>query len=294
MSSPLLILTGLLVGFVAGMFGVGGGFLLTPILIYGFNIPPLLAVGSSLSQQCGTSIASFLRYRSLGRGEPRIDLILIGGGLMGVDAGGRLLHYFSTLAPIALPNGRTTTLPDLVLPGLFIVLLTGIAVFIFRDVWQVWGKPLRGDQTIPGPLATVRIPPYVDLPHVGLAQVSLPVLTSLGFVLGFLSGVMGVGGGVLMTPVLMYGFGLSARNSAATGVFLLFVTVALGTIQAALHNNVSLHLAMTLLIGSSLGAQLGAVTTNRVTNRILRLAFACLVSLSAMAILYQLARLVLF
>src|SRR5215467_1444413 len=91
-SLPALALAGLFIGYFAGMFGVGGGFLLTPLLMYGFGVPAPMAVGSALCQKCGTSIASFLKYRQLKRGEPRIDLVMIGGSLVGVDAGTRLLH----------------------------------------------------------------------------------------------------------------------------------------------------------------------------------------------------------
>src|SRR5512143_1809047 len=96
-SLPLLATVGLFVGYVAGMFGVGGGFLLTPILMYGFGVPAPIAVGSALCQKCGTSIASFLKYRHLQRGEPRIDLVMLGGSLLGVDAGTRLLRYLTGL-----------------------------------------------------------------------------------------------------------------------------------------------------------------------------------------------------
>lgn len=291
-SLPLLIVAGLMVGFVSGMFGVGGGFLLTPLLLYGFGVPAPIAVGSSLCQQCGTSIASFLKYRQLKRGEPVIDLVMIGGSLIGVDAGGRLLAYLSGLAPVPIGSGRTASLVALVIDGLFIVILTTTAFLIFREAWSARNEPPRGDRTIPGILVTkLRLPPYIDLPNVGIPKVSVPLLAYLGFMLGFLSGVMGVGGGVLLLPVLMYGFGISARNAAGTGVLLLFLTVSLGTVQAALRGHVSLPLAMSLLIGSSVGAQLGALTTHRLPNRVLRLAFAVLVGGAAVAMSWQAARL---
>lgn len=293
MSLVSVILVGLLVGFIAGMFGVGGGFLLTPILLYGFGVPPQIAVGTSLCQQIGTSLASFVRYRALKRGEPVIDLVMIGGSLIGVDAGGRTLRYLSGFAPLRLSSGRTVSLTMLIIDALFVILLSATATFIFREAWRArrQAQP-QDDRTIPGPLVTkVRLPPYIALPQVGLPRVSVPLLTYLGFLLGFLSGVMGVGGGVLMMPVLMYGLGLSARNAAGTGVLLLFLTVCLGTVQAALRGQVSLPLAMMLLIGSSVGAQLGALTTHRLPNRTLRLAFACLVGAAAAAMAWNMARL---
>ncbi len=284
---------GLFIGYVAGMFGVGGGFLLTPLLMYVFGVPAPIAVGSALCQKCGTSIASFLKYRHLQRGEPRIDLAMLGGSLMGVDAGTRLLSYFDKLGGWRIGDGPVVPAVNVVLDILFIVLLSGTAYYTFRDAWSALRSPVRrGDRTIPGPLVTrVRIPPYIDLPRVQLEHVSVPMLAYLGFVLGVASGMMGIGGGVLFMPILLYGFGLSARNAAGTGVLLLFVTVTLGTIDQALLGYVSLKLAMAILIGSSVGSQLGALTTHYLRNRILRLIFAVLVGATVVMIVWDLARL---
>jgi uncharacterized membrane protein YfcA len=170
------------------------------------------------------------------------------------------------------------------------VLLSFIAVFTFREAWQARRRPdARGDVTVPGPLVTrVRVPPYIDLPNVGLMQVSVPLLSYLGFLLGVASGVLGIGGGVLFMPILLYGFGLSARNAAGTGVFLLFVTVVFGTIEQALHGYVALKLAMAILIGSSIGSQLGALTTHVLPNRVLRLIFSGLVAATVLMIVWDL------
>jgi uncharacterized membrane protein YfcA len=271
-SLPTLGLVGLVVGFIAGMFGMGGGFLLTPTLMYGFGVPASIAVGSALCQTCGTSIASFLRYRHLKRGEPRIDLVMLGGSLLGVDAGTRILGYLNHLGRWRIGHGAAVPAVQVVLDVLFILLLSCTALFILRDVWQTRRQlQPRGDVTVPGPLVTrIRIPPYIDLPNVQLTQVSVPMMCYLGFVLGVASGTMGIGGGVLFTPILLYGFGLSARNAAGTGILLLFFTVTLGTFEQALHGYVSLKLAMVILAGSSLGTQLGAITTHTLPNRSLR------------------------
>lgn len=292
-SLPALVAVGLLVGYVAGMFGVGGGFLLTPMLMYVFGVPPPIAVGSALCQKCGTSIASFLKYRHLKRGEPRIDLVMIGGSLIGVDAGTRLLSDLSRRAPLLMPSGRSVPIVTVVLDMLFLILLSFTAVFTFREAWKARLNPVpRGDVTIPGPLVTrIRIPPCVDLPNVALSQVSVPLLAYLGFALGMASGLMGIGGGVLFMPILLYGFGLSARNAAGTGVLLLFATVLVGTVEQALRGFVSLKLAMAILIGSSIGCQLGALTTHYLPNRVLRLAFSALVAATVVMISWDLGSL---
>ena len=114
-SLPALALVGLFVGWVAGMFGVGGGFLLTPLLMYVFGVPAPVAVGSALCQKCGTSIASFVKYRALGRGEPRFDLVMMGGSVIGVDAGTRLLHRLSQAGSLRGASGRAVPVVDVVL-----------------------------------------------------------------------------------------------------------------------------------------------------------------------------------
>jgi uncharacterized membrane protein YfcA len=291
-SLPALAGFGLFIGYIAGMFGVGGGFMLTPMLIYAFGVPPSVAVGSALSQKCGTSVASFFKYRELKRGEPRIDLVMLGGSLIGVDAGTRLLAYLNGLPPWRLPSGKPVSAVNLVLDVLFILLLSFTAAFTFYEVWKSRGTPQRGDVTIPGPLVRkVRIPPYLDLPNVGLEQVSVPLLAYMGFLLGAASGLMGIGGGVIFMPILLYGFGLSARNAAGTGVLLLLVTVSVGTIEQALKGFVALKLSMAILIGSSVGSQLGAITTHYLPNRYLRLIFSLLVAATVGMIAWDLAKL---
>ncbi len=293
-SLPALVLVGLFIGYIAGMFGVGGGFLLTPALMYVFGVPAPIAVGSALCQKCGTSFASFLKYRQLQCGEPRIDLVMLGGSLVGVDAGTRLLTYLNGQGRWRIGDGSPVPAVQVVLDLLFIVLLSLTAVYTFRDAWEARKRrEERGDRTIPGRLVTrVRIPPYIDLPNVQLTQVSVPMLCYLGFLLGAASGLMGIGGGVLFLPILLYGFGLSVRNAAGTGILLLFVTVTVGTIEQAWQGYVSLKLAMTILIGSSVGSQLGAITTHYLPNRILRLIFAVLVALTVLLIAWDLSRLV--
>jgi uncharacterized membrane protein YfcA len=291
-SVPALAALGLFIGYIAGMFGVGGGFLLTPLLMYVFGVPAPIAVGSALCQKCGTSIASFLKYRHLGRGEPRIDLVMLGGSVIGVDAGTRLLSYLTELGKWQIGSAPAVPAINLVLDILFILLLSATAAYTFLEAWRTFkSDQRRGDKTIPGPLSRVRLPPCIDLPNVQLRQVSVPLLAYLGFILGTASGLMGIGGGVLLMPILLYGYGLSVRNAAGTGILLLFVTVALGTFEQGLRGYVNLKLAMAILIGSSIGTQLGALTTHFLPNRVLRLLFAVLVGGTVLMIAWDLLHL---
>ena len=288
---PGLALIGLFVGYVAGMFGVGGGFLLVPALML-LGVPPPIAVGSSTCQMCGTSLAAFLRYRQFKRGEPRIDLVMIGGSLIGVDAGARLLAWLETLGDWRVGSGTPISVVRVVLDILFFCLLLLITVSTLRDAWQASKRVIpRGDRTIPGPLVTrIRVPPFMDLPGVQLTQVSVPMMGYIGFILGLATGLMAVGAGVLLMPILVYGFGMSLRNAAGTGLLLLFVTVSLGTVEHSLRGNVDLRLAMAILIGSSVGSQLGALTTHYLPNRTLRLIFAGLVASTVFVVGWDILR----
>jgi uncharacterized membrane protein YfcA len=284
-----VVLVGLCIGYVAGMFGLGGGFLLTPMLNIVFRIPIEIAVGSALCQKIGTSIASFLKYRHLKRGEPRFDWVMMGGSIIGVDAGTRLLRYFSRQQPLAV--GRHPAVGVVIVESLYAVMLSVTAWFTFADAVVASRRTVpRGDRTIPGPLAKVRFGPYMDMPAVDLYRVSVPVLACVGFLLGVLSGLLGIGGGVAFMPVLLYGYGLSVRNAAGTGILLILVTVLTGTIAQAAAGFVSLPLAVTILIGSSVGSQLGAITTHYLPNRALRLLFGCLVTGAAGMVVWDLGR----
>ncbi len=276
---PGILLLGLFIGYIAGMFGVGGGFVLTPFLINVFRIPAQVSVGSALGQKCGTSISSFLKYRALKRGDPRIDLVMLGGSLIGVDAGVRILSWLTSLGSWRLDHNSPMPAVQVVLDCLFLVMLGWVGFYTVRDAVEASKRTVpRGDLTIPGFLVTkIRIPPFVNLPEVQLEQVSVPMMAYLGFILGVASGLMGIGGGVIFTPILMYGFGLSVRNSAGTGILLLYVTVAVGTIESSMQGFVSLPLSMLILVGSSVGSQLGTLSTHYWPNRVLRIIFAVLI-----------------
>jgi hypothetical protein len=273
------------------MFGVGGRFLLTPILVSIFRVPAPIAVGSAPCPTCGTSIASFSKFRRFRLGEPKIDLVMLGGSLLRVDAGTRLLASLAARGSWTV-RGHAMPAATVVLDVLFVVLLSFTAAYVVRDVLRSVGG--RSDVTIPGPLVTrVRIPPYVDLPRVGLRRVSVPMMSYVGFLLGLAAGLMGIGGGVLLMPVLLYGLGLTLRNAAGTGILLLVATSATGTFAQAVRGYVSLPLAMAILMGSSVGSQLGTLSTHVFPSRTLRLLFGFLLVLTVgliVADLFGLAR----
>ena len=275
-SMPLLAFAGLFIGFVAGMFGVGGGFILTPLLSLSFKIPMPIAVGSALCQKIGTSIGSFLKHRQYQHGELRVDFVMVGASIFGVDAGTRLLALLASLGNFTNAHGRPVSIVTLTLEGIYAAMLLFAASMTINALRR--NEQPNADsapRTVP-PLVRFGIPPYIALPEVGIPKVSVTVMAYIGFATGLLSGLLGIGGGVALLPVLIYGYGFSIKDAAGTGILLLFATVLVGTFEHALRHNVDLRVALAILAGSSVGSQLGARTTARVSNQVLRVSFAVL------------------
>lgn len=281
-----LVLLGLLVGYVAGLFGVGGGFLLTPLLSVVFRVPLEVAVGTGLCQMVGTSVSALLRHRQLGQGEVRFDVLMLAGSLLGVEAGAEVLDALAGAGTVRIGGGEVP-LVRLIVQLSYVVLLLGAAELFWRE-----GRgPYEDlDYVRSAPLARLRLPPRTDLPAVGLRGVSATIIAYVGLALGFTSGLLGIGGGVALMPILIYGFGFPIREAAGTGIVALCATAVTGTIAHALRGNVHLLLAMVLLVPASLSAQLGALASHRLPARTLRRGFALLLVATVGAIAWDLAR----
>jgi uncharacterized membrane protein YfcA len=283
-SVPWLALVGLAIGYVAGMFGVGGGFILTPLLSLSFKIPMPIAVGSALCQKIGTSIGSFLKHRQYQHGEVRVDFVMVGASIFGVDAGTRLLGVLADLGTFTNAHGRPVSIVTLTLEGIYAAMLL-FAASMTINAARRGGRSTSG-AALPAtpPLVRFGVPPYIALPEVGIPRVSVIVMAYIGFLTGMLSGLLGIGGGVALLPVLIYGYGFSIKDAAGTGILLLFATVLVGTFEHALRGNVDLRVALAILAGSSIGSQMGARTTARVSNQVLRVSFAVLLLVTVGAI----------
>ena len=283
----LLASLGLAVGLIAGMFGVGGGFILTPLLVLLFKVPPGVAVGTGLCQMIGVSVAAQLRYARLNEGEPKLGWMMMAGGVVGVVAGADVVRRVAAMGTVSLPwpGAQPVAADDLFLGLGYVLLLTGIALWMARDLRKPQGT---GAAPPPGPLTRLKLPPMTVLPRTE-RLLSAPLVGLIALALGLLSGLLGVGGGVILTPLLVYGVGMRLRTAAATGVILLLSTSVVGTVTHALAGHVDLGIATTLLIGSTFGAQIGAQLTARLDARRLSFLFVGLVTLTALGVAWDLA-----
>jgi uncharacterized membrane protein YfcA len=280
-----LIALGVGVGFVAGMFGVGGGFLLTPLLTVVFGVPLPVAVGSGLCQMVGTAIAALVRHRAIGQGEIRFDVLMLAGSLVGVDAGARVVTSLEGAGSTTIA-GHPVAIVRVVIEGAYAALLLGVAALFWR---QSRGGAQMLDDVRSGPLARIALGPSIDLPSVPLYRVSAIVIAEIGLCLGFLSGLLGIGGGVALMPVLIYGYGFPIRQASGTGIVMLIASAVVGTFEHALRGHVDLGLSLVLLVGASIGAQFGALFTRRLRATTLRRVFALVVLVTVVAVGWDLA-----
>ncbi len=254
---------GLAVGILTGLFGVGGGFMIVPILSELFGINPLVTVGSSLSFMMGTSAAGVARHLRLRNVEPKSMLILGGSAVCGVLLG--KMAATQCQGAVGVESFRA------VQRAMFIIVLSLTAWLVLR------GASKRRT----GPTLLQRLPlgPKVDLPHAALKGISLPGLCAIGLGIGVLTGVLGIGGGVLFVPLLILVVGLGARQAIGTSLGVVMFGSLAGTIAYGLDGKVSLLVAMSLLVGSAFGVLIGAHFCQRLHETRLRRFFAILVML---------------
>ncbi len=269
------------VGFIAGMFGVGGGFLLIPLLHVVLDVPLHLVVGAVLCQTIAISLGSLLRYRKMGHAETRLDILLMGGSVLGVLVGTELHHYLGQRGTVFL-FGKDIPLSDVIVSSSFCLLYFAAALLLwFKESANVGGR------IKPGPLSKIRLPPYVDFPIAGLPQVSAPLIAYVGLFLGIFSGLVGIGGGVVLMPIMLYGVGFNIRKAAGTGIAMILVVSIIGTLRHSLAGNVHLGLAVSLMVGSALAAQVGAGLTQRLHPTFLRKALATMIVAANIALLLK-------
>ena len=258
--SALMVL-GLAVGVLTGLFGVGGAFLITPLLRVVFGIPYPLAIGSGLCYMIGSGSSGAARHMRLRNFESRSVVILGLASVVGAFLGATLNRHLNLSLG---ERGYTLTIH-----GFFVVVLLATA-------WLIGRKP-KQQRTGRSILQRLPLPPHIDLPRAGLTHISLPGMLLIGLLVGVMNGLMGIGGGVLFMPMLILVVGLTPHQAVGTSLGVVLFSSIAGTISYALHGNVNLCIAMSLLVGSVVGIQFGAWLCHRLRAARLRRWFAVVV-----------------
>ena len=281
---------GAAVGFLSGLFGVGGGFLLTPMLNIAFGVPYNVAAGSSLAQILGTSVSATAKHHGLGNVDIKLGACMLAGGWVGVEGGARVVELLKRAEPI-VAAGRELPPLDLFVSIAFLLLLSTVGTVTFRESRGARKREPRGgivETPIASRIQSIRIPPTMSLTKSGIESISLWILVGIGLVTGFVSGLMGVGGGFILMPTLIYVLGVRTRVAIGTDLFQVTFLATYGTLTHTLKGNVDLALVVLLLVGGIFGAQFGASLTGKVRPAKIRYWFSFIIYTAAVAVLVKL------
>ena len=263
----LIIALGGVVGLLSGMFGVGGGFLTTPLLIF-YGIPPTVAVASATTQITGASVSGAYAHWKRGGVDFRMGGVMIAGGLLGSLTGAAIFRLLQNSGQI-----------DLLIGFLYVILLGGIGALMLKDALVALGwvsvpvttVPKRHNKWVAGLPLRWRF--YAS----GL-YISPLAPMALGFVAGILTVLLGVGGGFILVPAMIYILGMAARVVIGTSLIMILAVSAVTTFILALTTqSVDIVLAGLLLLGGVVGAQYGARLATRMKPDLLRLALSLII-----------------
>lgn len=275
-----ILLMGGGVGFLSGIFGVGGGFLMTPLLIF-LGIPPTVAVGTQAAQLTAASVSGVIAHWRKDNVDLAMGMVLLAGGIAGSFVGVFLFRYLDAIGQI-----------DLVIQLSYVFLLGAIgALMLWESMRSIIQSRARSN-----PRARLHehnwmhgLPWRVRFRRSKLYISVVPPL-AIGFFIGVLAAIMGVGGGFIMIPAMIYILGMPTSIVIGTSLFqIIFVSANVTLLQAVLNQTVDIVLALILLIGSVVGAQFGTKFAGYLRGDQLRGLLAILVLLVCLKLIVDLA-----
>lgn len=263
----LLIGIGGAVGMLSGLFGVGGGFLITPLLFF-IGIPPPVAVATGANQVVASSISGVMAHFRRKTVDFKMGSVLLIGGLLGSALGVLVFNWLSSVGQI-----------DLVVQLCYVVFLGAIGLLMFQESLRAMMRARRAPGRIERRqhLWVHRLPFKMKFRVSGLYISVIPPLV-VGALVGVLAAIMGVGGGFIMVPAMIYLLGMPTKVVIGTSLFqITFVTAFATFMHAATNQSVDILLALTLIIGGVFGAQLGTWIGARLRAEQLRILLSVLV-----------------
>ncbi|MCX7787536.1 MAG: sulfite exporter TauE/SafE family protein [Spirochaetes bacterium] len=281
------VVLGFGIGVLTGLFGVGGGFLIVPLLHVLLGVPYSIAVGSSLLFILGTSALAIPGHYKQGNFEPRAVFYLSLGSVTGSLIGDLL----QDLLVLYVAKGNILVFNQW-MHSLFIGLLFVTSGLLLWPAVQSKGGASGTDRVDSSPLQRLSFPPFTYLKRANLPRISIPGLIVLGCLVGLLTGLLGVGGGVLFMPILLLVVGLPPKLSVGTSLGVVFFAALAGTIKKTLSlaPKISLPLTASLLLGSTLGVRMGIRINERIEGARIRQYFVLVIVLALGVLIWDLLR----
>jgi len=275
-NAMVIIVLGFVVGVLSGMFGVGGGFLTTPLLIF-YGIPPTVAVASAATQITGASVSGVMVHMRRGGLDLKMGSVMIVGGLFGSMVGAAIFRLLQSTGQI-----------DVAIGFLYVIILGWIGTVMLKDSLQSLGYVKTATAETPRPRHNrwVASLPFRWRLHGSGLYISPVAPLALGFLAGSLTVLLGIGGGFILVPAMIYLLGMPARVVIGTSLYMVLAVSASTTMVHALTTRaVDIVLAGLLLVGGVIGAQYGALMTTRLKPDYVRLALAVIILLVGLRML---------
>ncbi len=274
----LLISIGFAVGVLGGFFGVGGAWIVTPALnIFGF--PMAYAIGTDLAHIFGKSIVATAKHRKMGNVDAKLGILSIVGSVIGVEIGAQNVMWL-TRKGLAGPVVRYT----------YMVLLFGLGLYMLYDYFTkdkraaAQAAKMAARAAAPtAPRKAWNLPPMIHFPASGIT-ISFWTVTGVFLFTGWLSGFLGVGGGFIRMPALIYLIGCPTAIAVGTDLFSVVFTGAYGCFTYGVKARVEIIAAILMLIGASVGAQIGVTAVKYVRGYGIRLTFAIMIILAGTSV----------
>lgn len=276
---------GFLVGLLGGFFGVGGGFLAAPLMFLS-GVPINFVVGTDLAHMTGKSIVAARRHSLLGHVDVKLGAIMVGGTIVGVESGAQLLEAM-----------QRTGQMDQVIGWSYVIILVGIGTFTLVEslhaVRTVKTERISANEALSFDglvkrVQGIHIPPMLSFPVSGIDSISLWSVLTVGFITGCLAGFLGVGGGFIRMPMLVYGLGMPTHVAIGTDLFEIVFSAGFGTLTHGIKGNVDIFMALVMHTGAAIGAQIGALSTRFFRGPRIRLLFSFLPFIGAILVIIRL------
>lgn len=265
----LLMLTGFTVGIVGGFIGVGGGYMVTPALIV-FGFPGYMASGIDMTHIAGKAVIATVRHRQLGNIDWTLGLAMVGGTMMGVELGVRLLTYTKTIG-----------LSGVVLLAASVAIMVGLFLYTQIETHRAQKKIIelsKEGKTVGRELSVSKLPhffqgiklyPIVRCRTARLV-ISMWVIVIVGISTGVLAGFFGVGGGFIRVPALVYITGATTHIAVGTDLLEIVVSGGYGALRQSMMGNVDMIAVLFMIVGAMFGAQFGSIATSYVRGPAIR------------------------
>lgn len=291
----LLIAIGFCVGVLGGFFGVGGAWIVTPALnIFGFPMP--YAIGTDFAHIFGKSIVATKKHGKMGNVDWKLGFTIPLGTILGVETGAQIIMYLE-----AWGKEVGFDIVGSTVRWVYIIMLFSLSAWMLYDYFVIRKRneylstmakdennnSLARKKTLIEKLRDIKLRPMISYPKSGIEEISIWVIIFIFFFAGLISGFLGVGGGFIKMPTMVYLLGCPTAIAVGTDLFVVMLDGAYGCFTYAMKGRVELFAAVFMLVGASIGAQIGVTAVKYIRGYGIRLLFAIMIAFAGLSVLLK-------